>query len=182
MAGGTQNAQETAGRPWKETRPVLAGGYGFCVRERNGRRCRRRMIGDLAYDSDPLDDRLRQRGVKLFAPHKCNRRGLHRYCRRWKIERLFAWLHNFRRLVIRWGYHEANFLGMLQLSCVLIVMRNYLWDGFYMSAILPPNGPSTVRAPVARRTVAFRLLSLPDPALNRNTGNRQLESEQVLFL
>src|ERR1700745_437409 len=53
-------------------------------------------------------------------------RELRRYCRRWKIERLFAWLHNFRRLVIRWEYHEANFLGLLQLGCVLILMRNYL--------------------------------------------------------
>ena len=93
-----------------------------------------RMIGDTAYDSDPLDQRLQQQGVRLIAPHKYNRRKprtqdgrvLRRYCRRWKIERLFAWLHNFRRLVIRWEYHEANFLGMLQLGCVLILMRNYL--------------------------------------------------------
>ena len=93
-----------------------------------------RMIGDTAYDSDPLDQRLQQQGVRLIAPHKYNRRkprtqdgrALRRYCRRWKIERLFAWLHNFRRLVIRWEYHEANFLGMLQLGCVLILMRNYL--------------------------------------------------------
>lgn len=92
------------------------------------------MIGDLAYDSDPLDRRLRQRGIRLIAPHKYNRvrpntqdgRELRRYCRRWKIERLFAWLHNFRRLVIRWEYHEANFLGLVQLGCLLILMRNYL--------------------------------------------------------
>ena len=93
-----------------------------------------RLIGDRAYDSDPLDGKLQQRGIQLIAPHKYNRRKprtqdgrqLRRYCRRWKIERLFAWLHNFRRLVIRWEYHEANFLGMLQLGCVLILMRNYL--------------------------------------------------------
>lgn len=92
------------------------------------------MIGDLAYDSDPLDRRLRQRGVHLIAPHKSNRvrantqdgRELRRYCRRWKVERLFAWLHNFRRLVIRWEYHEINFLGLVQLGCILILMRNYL--------------------------------------------------------
>jgi len=35
-------------------------------------------------------------------------------------------LHNFRRLVIRWEYHEANFLGLVQLACLLILMRNYL--------------------------------------------------------
>ena len=66
------------------------------------------MIGDRAYDSDPLDARLQQQhGIALIAPHKSNRsrpktqdgRQLRRYCRRWKIERLFAWLHNFRRLV-----------------------------------------------------------------------------------
>jgi transposase len=93
-----------------------------------------RLIGDRAYDSDPLDHKLQQQGVQLIAPHKHNRskprtqdgRELRRYCRRWKIERLFAWLHNFRRLVIRWEYHEANFLGMLQLGCALILMRNYL--------------------------------------------------------
>ncbi len=93
------------------------------------------MIGDKAYDSDPLDARLQQDyGIKLVAPHKHNRRRLptqdgrqlRRYCRRWKIERLFAWLHNFRRLVIRWEYHENNFLGMIQLGCILILMRNYL--------------------------------------------------------
>jgi len=92
------------------------------------------MIGDRAYDSDPLDARLRQQfGIELIAPHKSNRRRktqdgrkLRRYCRRWKIERLFAWLHNFRRLVTRWEYHEANFLGLVQLACILILMRNYL--------------------------------------------------------
>lgn len=31
-------------------------------------------------------------------------RVLRRHRRRWKIERLFAWLHNFRRIVIRWDY------------------------------------------------------------------------------
>src|ERR1019366_1421701 len=93
------------------------------------------MIGDRAYDSDPLDERLRQQyGIALIAPHKSNRRRpktqdgrkLRRYCRRWKIERLFAWLHNFRRLVTRWEYYEANFLGLVQLGCILILMRNYL--------------------------------------------------------
>ena len=88
-----------------------------------------RMIGDRAYDSDPLDERLQQQhGVELIAPHKVNRRKpqtqdgrkLRRYCRRWKIERLFAWLHNFRRLVTRWEYHAANFLGLVQLGCILV--------------------------------------------------------------
>jgi transposase len=93
------------------------------------------LIGDRAYDSDPLDRQLQQQhGIELIAPHKINRRKpstqdgrkLRRYCRRWKIERLFAWLHNFRRLVTRWEYYEANFLGLVQLGCILILLRNYL--------------------------------------------------------
>jgi transposase len=91
------------------------------------------MIGDSAYDSDPLDQQLQEKhGIRLIAPHKRHRRRentqdgreLRRYCHRWKIERLFAWLHNFRRLVTRWEYQEANFLGMLQLGCLPILVRH----------------------------------------------------------
>jgi transposase len=94
-----------------------------------------KLMGDRAYDSDPLDQALQEDyGVELIAPHKNNRskpktqdgRTLRRYCRRWKVERLFAWLHNFRRLVIRWEYHESNFLGMIQLACIVILLRRYL--------------------------------------------------------
>jgi transposase len=92
-----------------------------------------RMIGDRAYDSDPLDAEIRQRfGVQLVAPHNSTRsrkatqdgRVLRRYRRRWKVERLFAWLHNFRRIVIRWEYYPENFLGMVQLACALILLRH----------------------------------------------------------
>ena len=92
-----------------------------------------RMMGDRAYDSDPLDRHIQQRyGVQLIAPHKFVRtapatqdgRRLRRYRRRWKIERLFAWLHNFRRIVIRWEYYPENFLGMVQLACAVILLRH----------------------------------------------------------
>ena len=90
------------------------------------------MIGDLAYDSDKLDAQLAEEGIELIAPHRCNRRNrtqdglpLRRYRRRWKIERLFAWLQNFRRLVVRYEYHVANFLGFVHLGCMLILLRRY---------------------------------------------------------
>lgn len=92
-----------------------------------------RVIGDRAYDSDPLDAHLASHGIELIAPHRYNRskpatqdgRTLRRAQRRWKIERLFAWLQNFRRLVTRWDYHSANFLGFIQLACIVILLRNY---------------------------------------------------------
>src|SRR4030043_17759 len=88
-----------------------------------------KVIGDKTYDSDPLDRRLaKERGVELIAPHKNNRiksatqdgRVLRRYRKRWKVERVFAWLQNFRRLVVRYEYHLANFLAMIQLGCIII--------------------------------------------------------------
>src|SRR5580658_4776292 len=91
-----------------------------------------RLIGDKAYDSDPLDQRIREHlRVEMIAPHRWNRsrpvtqdgRALRRYRRRWKIERLFAWFHNYRRIVIRWEYYPENFLGMVQLACAAILLR-----------------------------------------------------------
>ena len=91
-----------------------------------------RLIGDRAYDSDGLDARLAgTRDIVLIAPHRDNRRSrtqdgrpLRRYRRRWKIERLFAWLQNLRRLVTRYERHADNFLGFLQLGCILILLRH----------------------------------------------------------
>lgn len=93
-----------------------------------------RLIGDKAYDSDPLDESLLERGIEMIAPHRKNRkkrrtqdgRKLRRYKRRWKIERLFAWLQNFRRLVVRYEYKDENFLGMAQLGCIVILLRKCL--------------------------------------------------------
>ena len=51
-------------------------------------------------------------------------RRLRRYRRRWKIERLFAWLQNFRRLVVPYERYAENFLGMLYLGCCLILLRH----------------------------------------------------------
>jgi transposase len=93
-----------------------------------------RLIGDRAYDSDPLDEGLREQGIEMIAPHKSNRvkpatqdgRVLRRYKRRWKVERLFAWLQNFRRIATRFDYKVENYLGFIHLGCILILLRCYL--------------------------------------------------------
>lgn len=88
------------------------------------------LIGDKAYDSDPLDAELAAMGVEMIAPHHPRRRRktqdgrkLRRYKRRWKVERLFAWIFRFRRLVTRYEEKAENFLGLLQLACVQILLR-----------------------------------------------------------
>lgn len=92
-----------------------------------------RLIGDKAYDSDELDQELLEAGIELIAPNRVNRRQptqdgrpLRRYARRWKVERLFAWFHNFRRLVVRWDRYPENFLGFVHLACILILLRRCL--------------------------------------------------------
>jgi len=92
-----------------------------------------RLIGDKAYDSDRLDSEvLEQFGTEVIAPHRQGRRPdrvtqdgrpLRRFKRRWKVERLFAWLYNFRRLVVRYEYHAENYLGFIQLACLIILLR-----------------------------------------------------------
>jgi transposase len=77
---------------------------------------------------------LAQDQIEMIAPHRANRkktatqdgRRLRRYRRRWKVERLFAWVQNFRRLVVRYEYHVENFLGFVHLGCILILLRYYL--------------------------------------------------------
>lgn len=93
-----------------------------------------RIVGDRAYDCDPLDATLAADGIALIAPHKCNRikpatqdgRVLRRYKRRWKIERLFAWLNKFRRILTRWEHDDRRFTGFVHLACSMILLRRYL--------------------------------------------------------
>ena len=89
------------------------------------------MIADRAYDSDPLRRSLAQRGIELICPHRSNRskpktqdgRPLRRYRKRWKIERTFAWLGNFRRLVVRYERSLTVYKAFFHLACCMILLR-----------------------------------------------------------
>ena len=91
----------------------------------------RRIIGDRAYDSDPLDEALAGQGIELIAPHRKNRkkapsqdgRALRRYKRRWKIERLFAWLNKFKKAITRWERSYERFTGLVHLAFSMILLR-----------------------------------------------------------
>jgi transposase len=91
------------------------------------------LIGDRAYDSDQLDEELKADGIEMIAPHRGNRkkrktqdgRRLRRYERRWLVERFFAWIQWQRRLLVRWEYYAANFLGFIQLACIVILLKQF---------------------------------------------------------
>lgn len=101
------------------------------LRQRFLKRLPERLIGDRAYDSDGLDAELRELRVDMIAPHRAGRRRpatqdgrpLRRYRRRWHIERMFAWLLAFRRLVTRYESKASNFLAFAKLACAVILLR-----------------------------------------------------------
>jgi transposase len=92
-----------------------------------------KLIGDKAYDSDALDERLAAQGIELIAPHRTgrkkratqDRRQLRRYKRRWKIERFFAWLFNYRRCIARHEHKAKNFKAIVLLACIMIYLKSY---------------------------------------------------------
>ena len=43
------------------------------IKERFSKKRITRLVGDRAYDSDPLDKRLKKKGIELIAPHRSNR-------------------------------------------------------------------------------------------------------------
>jgi len=45
--------------------------------------------------------------------------------RRWVVERTFAWLSKCRALLVRYEKKAANYLGLIQLACLLLCFRRY---------------------------------------------------------
>jgi transposase len=93
----------------------------------------KRLIADRGYDSDPLRERLKRIKIDLIAPHRKNRRKpktqdgrkLRRYRKRWRIERTFAWIGNFRRLVVRYERHIQIYQAFFHLACLMITLNRF---------------------------------------------------------
>lgn len=95
------------------------------------RRKPERLIADKAYDSNDLRTRLAKRGIEPLIPARSTTRtathqdgrSLRRYRKRWKIERTFAWLLNFRRVTVRWERLDYIYSAFVHLACAIIVLR-----------------------------------------------------------
>ena len=81
------------------------------------------LIGDRGYDSQSHRRQLRQRGItpKIARRETAHGSGLGRY--RWVVERTFAWLHQFRRLLVRYDRRADIHEGFLAIGCCLICWR-----------------------------------------------------------
>jgi transposase len=87
------------------------------------RRRPRQLVADRAYDSRGHRRKLRQRGIRPVIARRQTEHGsgLGRF--RWVIERTFAWLHQFRRLLVRYDRRADLHHAFLALGCCLICWR-----------------------------------------------------------
>ena len=81
------------------------------------------VIADRGYDHDKYRKLVRERGVEPVIARRQTEHGsgLGRY--RWVVERTFAWLHNFKRLLVRYERRAEMHEAFLALGCCLVCYR-----------------------------------------------------------
>ena len=88
---------------------------------------------DRAFDAASLRRDLRKRGIRTSIPERKRRgkrrqRGPHPKLfdvskRRYKVERLNAWMDNFRALVVRYERKAAHYLSYCTLAAILFCLK-----------------------------------------------------------
>jgi transposase len=95
------------------------------VRGKVGRPRRRpkRLSADRGYDYDSHRRQLRRRGItpEIARRKSSHGSGLGRY--RWVVERTFAWLRQFKRLLVRYDRRADIHAAFLALGCCLVCYR-----------------------------------------------------------
>ncbi len=116
LTGGNRN-DVTQLIPLLDAVPPVRGSVG---RPRRRPDC---LIADRGYDHDKYRRQLWQRGIKPMIARRQTEHGsgLGRY--RWVVERTFAWLHHFKRLLVRYDRHPHIHEGFLAIGCCLVCFR-----------------------------------------------------------
>lgn len=92
------------------------------VRGKPGRPRRKpdKVQGDRGYDSEPHRRQLRARGIKPVLAKRRTEHGSGLGVSRWVVERTISWLHQFRRLRIRYERLPEIHEAFLSIGCALI--------------------------------------------------------------
>jgi len=95
------------------------------VRGRVGRPRRRptSIVADRGYDHDKYRRLLRGRGIRPLIARRLTEHGSGLGRVRWVVERTFAHLHNFKRLLVRYERRADMHEALLALGCCLICFR-----------------------------------------------------------
>lgn len=96
------------------------------------------LCRDKGFDYDETRQAAEARDYVVHTPHK-RRRGeppppppsaaARHPARRWVSERTNSWHNGYRKLRIRYEKHAANYQGLVELACTLIVYRLRLFLG-----------------------------------------------------
>lgn len=92
------------------------------VRGKRGRPRRKPsfVIADRAYDSDPHRQKLLERKMRSLIARRNTKHGSGLGSLRWYVERTIAWLHNHRRLRVRYEKRADIHLAFLTLGCICV--------------------------------------------------------------
>jgi transposase len=94
-----------------------------------------KLVADRGYDSGGFRQALRRRGIRMCIPPKRRpaswraKRGRpvvarrEDYRQRFKIERSFAWLGNYRRLLIHWEHQADVYVSFFTVAVLLVCVR-----------------------------------------------------------
>jgi putative transposase len=101
------------------------------TKERSKKQCQHLCL-DRAYNSKSVRYEIIKRGYVPHIPYK-RKRGqqeiIHQKTyssaknKRWVVERTNSWHNRFRKLLVRYEKKAENYLGLVQLSCSIIIYR-----------------------------------------------------------
>jgi transposase len=92
---------------------------------------------DRAYQSKPVEQEIIKRGYVPHIPYKrkrgqmiknANQKWYSSYAKnkRWVVERTNSWHNRFRKLFTRYEKKVVNYLGLVQLSCSIVIYRKII--------------------------------------------------------
>jgi transposase len=116
VTGGNRN-DVTQLIPLVERVPPVRGKVGR-PRKRPGR-----VIADRGYDHAKYRRELRRRGIGSEIARRQTEHGSGLGRIRWVVERTFAWLHHFKRLLVRYDRRHEIHEAFLAIGCCLVCFR-----------------------------------------------------------
>jgi len=95
------------------------------VRGKTGRPRRRprSLLGDRGYHSKAAEAWLRARKIRPVIAHQRSRHGSGLGQQRWVVERTLSWLHQHRRLRLRYERRADIHEAFVSIACSLICLR-----------------------------------------------------------
>ena len=116
VTGGNRN-DVTQLIPLLDAVPAVAGRVG------RPRRRPDRLSADRGYDHDKYRRELRRRRIKPEIARRQTAHGTGLGRARWVVERTFAWLHHFKRLLVRYDRRHEIHEAFLALGCCLVCFK-----------------------------------------------------------